>query len=252
MINKKIEIIANDTLFFKDGKPFSMGEEVWADGIFPPAPSVLYGAIRTAYAFQKYSKSDIPFETAIKLSENLNVKHIFVKLGSDICFPFPLDLIKLKKEVNGRDIFFTEAIEHKSQSSDFKYQLCLPESLKIEKLDEIHGKGFLPKSDFESYLLGIENEIKNSRNLKEFVISEAKVGIGRDDTFKTTTGDAEGKMYRVGMQRTEMWDTDQKLSFIVEFEGLDDFESSGIFRLGAEGKTAKYKPASYTFNPLVN
>ena len=25
-----------DTVFFRDGKPFSWGEETWAEGIFPP------------------------------------------------------------------------------------------------------------------------------------------------------------------------------------------------------------------------
>ena len=46
--NMTIQLDALDTLFFKDGKPFSLGEETWADGIFPPPPSVVYGATRTA------------------------------------------------------------------------------------------------------------------------------------------------------------------------------------------------------------
>ena len=37
-----------DTLFFRDGKPFSMGEQSSAHGIFPPYPSTLFGAIRAA------------------------------------------------------------------------------------------------------------------------------------------------------------------------------------------------------------
>ena len=45
----RIKIDAIDTLFFKDGKPFSMGDETWADGIFPPPPSVIYGALRSIY-----------------------------------------------------------------------------------------------------------------------------------------------------------------------------------------------------------
>jgi CRISPR-associated protein Cmr3 len=44
-----IELNPLDTLFFRDGKPFAMGEETWADGIFPPPPSVIYGALRTAW-----------------------------------------------------------------------------------------------------------------------------------------------------------------------------------------------------------
>lgn len=44
-----IDIKPLDTLFFRDGKPFSMGDNDWADGIFPPHPSVFYGALRSAY-----------------------------------------------------------------------------------------------------------------------------------------------------------------------------------------------------------
>ena len=44
-----ISIKPFDCLFVRDGKPFSMGDEVWASGIFPPPPSVVYGALRTAW-----------------------------------------------------------------------------------------------------------------------------------------------------------------------------------------------------------
>jgi len=241
MNNRTIEIIANDTLFFKDGKPFSMGEDVWADGIFPPAPSVFYGALRTAYAFQKYTNLNCSFEEAIKASEGLNVKNIYIKIANILCFPFPYDLIKLKNKREDKDMFFAERVAFQNLSSDLASQLCLNSELKVEKLDEIHGKGFLPQSDFESYLLGNDDEIKSYRKLSEYLSSEAKVGIGRDDATKTTSGDAEGKMYRVGMQRPEKWDLDQKLSFVIEFAGIDDLENDGVFRLGAEGKTVKYQ-----------
>jgi len=42
-----------DTFFFRDGKPFTMGDDSWADGIFPPSPSVIYGALRTAWISEK-------------------------------------------------------------------------------------------------------------------------------------------------------------------------------------------------------
>jgi len=48
----RIEIKSFDTLFFRDGKPFTMSEDNWADGIFPPPPSVIYGALRAAYFAQ--------------------------------------------------------------------------------------------------------------------------------------------------------------------------------------------------------
>lgn len=44
-----IEMKPLDTLFFRDSKPFSRGEDTWADTIFPPYPSTVYGALRTAW-----------------------------------------------------------------------------------------------------------------------------------------------------------------------------------------------------------
>ena len=54
----RIRIKALDTLFFRDGKPFTSGEETWADGTFPPYPSVLYGALRTWFITNQKTLSD--------------------------------------------------------------------------------------------------------------------------------------------------------------------------------------------------
>ena len=52
-----IQIDPLDTLFFRNGKPFTMGEETWADAVFPPYPSVVYGALRSAYFSNQDRKS---------------------------------------------------------------------------------------------------------------------------------------------------------------------------------------------------
>lgn len=52
-MSKIIEIQALGTLFFRDGKPFTMGAETYAEGIFPPLPSTIYGALRTGHILAK-------------------------------------------------------------------------------------------------------------------------------------------------------------------------------------------------------
>ncbi len=49
MIRSIFSLTPTDTFFFRDGKPFSRGESSTAAGIFPPFPSTVYGALRTAY-----------------------------------------------------------------------------------------------------------------------------------------------------------------------------------------------------------
>ncbi|MEN3047138.1 MAG: type III-B CRISPR module-associated Cmr3 family protein, partial [Candidatus Hydrothermales bacterium] len=48
-----IKLIPNDTLFFRTGRPFTMGSENWSDVIFPPYPSTIYGALRTFLLFHR-------------------------------------------------------------------------------------------------------------------------------------------------------------------------------------------------------
>ena len=40
---------ANDTFFFRDGRPFTKGDQSEGYSIFPPLPSTILGALRTAY-----------------------------------------------------------------------------------------------------------------------------------------------------------------------------------------------------------
>lgn len=39
----------NDTLFFRDGRPFDAGADVWTGILFPPYPSTCYGMLRTLF-----------------------------------------------------------------------------------------------------------------------------------------------------------------------------------------------------------
>jgi CRISPR-associated protein Cmr3 len=240
MTKKTIHIEAIDTLFFRDGKPFSMGEDVWAEGVFPPLPSVIYGALRSAYAFQQISKSKKTFEEAISESSNLEIHNIYLVTDTQEAFPFPQDLVKFKESQNGRKIYFLTKKEFQCSSSNSSTLLMLDESLKAEKLDELAGTGFLPKNDFEEYLLANKTEVKNVRKLSEHLTSEPKIGIGRDNETRTTSGEAEGKMYRVGMQRLEKWSMNSRVRLVVVVSGLEDLENNSIIKFGADGKTAKY------------
>ena len=83
-----IEIEALDTLFFRDGKPFSMGEEVWADGVFPPSPSVIYGALRSAYFANNSNELDRANESDDPTS-NLEITSIYYRFKNANYLPLP-------------------------------------------------------------------------------------------------------------------------------------------------------------------
>ena len=93
-----IEITAYDTVFFKDGKPFTMGEDTWASGTFPPPPSVFYGMLRTAYAAQ----NNIALNKIEEETKDLRISSILLKLENEkhLLFPYPTDLFQAKGDDN--------------------------------------------------------------------------------------------------------------------------------------------------------
>lgn len=73
-----IEIQALDTLFFRDGKPFDMGDDNWAEGIFPPPPSVIYGALRSAY-FAEHPENMALANTDNDPTKEIRINQIFIR-----------------------------------------------------------------------------------------------------------------------------------------------------------------------------
>lgn len=220
-----IRITALDTLFFKDGKPFSMGDETWADGIFPPPPSVIYGALRTAFFgenISELSKANEDNDPTL----NLHLLNLCYSIGGTKYYPSPRDLVlegkdkKLhllslssKKLVSNylMDSHFTTGIKNVESADDY----LISNTNLIEYLNGKAGFGGVP--------------------INEIVTSEPKIGIGRDRSTRTAS---EGKLYRVGMRRLES-SKREKLSLEVEFDGFT-LSDSGCLKLGAEGKVSHY------------
>ena len=119
-----IEIEALDTLFFRDGKPFSKGDDVWATGMFPPLPSVLYGVLRSAYLGQ----NDVSLDNIKRETEKLRIKNIWYEIkGSNEqgetnfkYLPLPLDLIQKKELSRIEKIRKEEAYSNNAEVKDLK------------------------------------------------------------------------------------------------------------------------------------
>ncbi len=237
----RIRIKPLDTLFFRDGKPFSMGEESWADGIFPPYPSVLYGALRTWYIA---NKDGVFGDDIIKESEGIKISGIHYRLEDGLYLPMPMDMVEPKEK---------EREEEREEEREQKYRVVklalrgnywsqeqkmsnyLLNSLLVsadgEDVDAIE-EGFMEANDFKQYLEGTLQETK-IRKLKDMVKSEPKVGIGRDRNTNTAQ---EGKLYRVGMRRAIDFEIITELQ--LPFEGIG--QHSTFIKMGAEGKTTAF------------
>ena len=222
-----IEITAFDTLFFKDGKPFTMGEDTWAAGIFPPYPSVLYGMLRTTFA----SQNNIPINLIEERTKNLVIKNIMLKSEDGyLLFPYPTDLFVTKSDQE--NVRFMNLIQNEiiSNIDNHKFPYVLYTNTN-EKIEDKFAKAYLVDFSFvEQYLSNKKTEKIHIKDSNDIFVSESKIGIAKELKSNQTS---EGKLYRVGMTRT-------KVKFIIEFEGLELMDE-GLLKLGAEGKAAYYK-----------
>lgn len=223
-----IRIEAIDTLFFRDGRPFSMGEETFATGIFPPPPSVLYGALRSAYA----SENGISLDNIRTETEKIKINGINYACGN-FFYPMPLDLVVLKSDKEkARLLYAGDKNNIKSNSNDaFKYVLWHP-----EHIDNSTSNCMISADTFEDYLFDCHSHSAgwNYKPMSKLITTEVKIGIGRTNETKQSE---DGKLYRVGMQRMQSLtskDINERFSFVLN---ISENSLTKLGKLGAEGKS---------------
>ncbi|MFN4254816.1 MAG: type III-B CRISPR module-associated protein Cmr3 [Saprospiraceae bacterium] len=228
-----IIIQATDTLFFRDGRPFSMGDDSFAQGIFPPPPSVIYGALRTVYV-AKGLEDGFSQSALVAESEELQVNYFSVHDGFVPYFPLPADLI-IPKDENRNFHAFPLKLENAPRFSNG----TLPQILESTKDGKVVDEPILMKrAVLLRYLKGIDSEFEVQKR-SDFTTSEFKIGIGRDKNSNTAD---DGKLFRVQMTRPANDKMGLRLCFSIGFEGLDTDEN-GWLVLGGERRVAFSKPA---------
>lgn len=238
----RIRLTALDTLFFRDGKPFNRGEETWANGIFPPPPSVLYGALRSLY-FTSNPKDIGKENTDNDPTNNLIINDIQISSGDNLYFPCPLDVVVEKATKNTEDINYLSLNldgTKRITSSNLDYHLSVKDNLEIEALE-----GYISQRNFRKYLKGqTPNDVFSLDKLLTF---EPKVGIGRDNNTHVSD---DGLLYRVGMIRPEIQNENNqfvKLNIEIDFE-LETWNLpigyKGFIKLGGEAKACSYEVIS--------
>jgi len=234
-----------DTLFFRDGRPFTMGSETWANPIFPPYPSTVYGAIRTWLIFERGSLKEFKegkFKEELGTPSekgNLKIKGPFICLNDNLYFPVPFDFFK-KKDAPEKEkkLFYINCI---NKSKIFISDYCLKRIL-INKNDfELKEcGGFIDIDSLKNYLM-VNKNIPEFIEKKEIFSYEKKTGIKRS---RKTLSSEEGYLYRIPMIRLK-----KKTSLFVEIDGLNRYPE-GLLQIGGEGKTAKIEKIE-NYDPLM-
>lgn len=239
-----IGINALDTLFFRDGKPFSMGEESWADGIFPPYPSVLYGALRTWYIMNKEARIN---QELLDESGEIVLRGVMYQLLGNIYLPLPMDFVEPKgkmadqmaKEEQNKEYHVIKLSRYENATlGNYPLTTLLMPPSEVKEVSSFDN-GLMDLDSFKQYLEGTLEEYDSAKKMSDIAPSEPKVGIGRDDS--TATAD-DGKLYRVGMRRL------QDLELLLELDlPKDEVQPTSRFlKLGGEGKVAVFRDQGRT------
>ena len=225
-----IQLEALDTLFFRDGKPFSMGEDTFVSSSKLPYPSVIWGSLFSSLLING------KVTTADKSKFSINGIYLYNETTKDILLHAPVDLFVDKK---GKIAFDKTEQYQLIENPHYKGDKLMTNDLQgivmidAEWIEQPTDNYILASAFSSSYsnmqLLHTIDMLENN-----FVKSNNKIGIGRNKDMRVAE---EGMLYRINMQEFS-----REWSFLIDCELVDiEMPPHGILRLGGEGKMAAFK-----------
>ena len=253
----KLFIEPNDILMFRDGKPFSGGDDHFAQGTFPPSPSTVYGALRShilSTAWPEYDKfaagdESVPEQVKNEIGTPASIGALTIRQfaiakkegdGIEQYFPMPKDIAKEKGKDNGNLYMLKpENILQSKIMTDFPsdlQHLWYPSEKALESV-----AGFLSQTAMSEYLSG-KTPDKWTEN-KKLYETEERTGIRKNGTKRSVeTG---------GLYSVEYFRLNDNVGFTVEVEGTQLLPpESGMLRLGGDNRTAFYTRAIWNDIPV--
>lgn len=233
-----------DVLIFRDGRPFTAGEQHVARSLFPPSPLTFYGSIRSKILSEHYvglgpfknNSSQWPRNVMEEIGTStspgkLSLTGPFLgKKRQELmveCFPIPMDIVKGK---SSQQLYQTRPTEKIKIFSDLESELLLSWARTSKPVDEV--KGFIEGKELKKYLNG--EKLDSYVPLKDVVGDEfeRRVGIKLSKTTRTTE---TGLFYTAEYIRLkEGW------GFTLDVHNSKLLPKEGILKIGGEGKAAYY------------
>lgn len=229
-----------DTLFFRDARPFIAGEDNLAQSLFPPSPSVTYGAVRTAslvhadvnlIEFKNGKSTNVP--CAAGNPTGLGTLHLAGPIlarrqaGSQMFLLFPAPLNLVCKDDYGLE-FLLPQLSANNTNMYLSLNFCLAQG-KVEYT----GHYLLSHQAF-NLLAGITpNKLDDLTSQEEIWKSDERVGIAR---ARTRTAE-EGMLYSA--QHIQMDNHPQRLNWanglaVKVLDGENDLPCRSTIQVGGE------------------
>lgn len=226
---KYLHVQPHDPLFFRDGTPFGMGEDLWVHSSVMPAPSVFWGAMFTTF----YATGKVSLEDKHKLT--IKSVYLYNHSTKQVYIPAPLDIFVDDKKSTYSQRFI--------QADSFVHNASLPNFIApIDDNEVEQAEGyFMPLTDLlRHYPHQDKYPYISLLDASNFSKSYKKLGIKRNKQTLTTDDQA---IYRI-----EMIEYGEDWGFVVAYESSEEFPQQGFLKLGGEGKIAQYQKIAEPFD----
>ncbi len=253
------EINPSDTLFFRGSESLEMGADHFAQSLFPPPVSVLYGALRT-YILRK---RDIGFK---EYTERKCNKELYEQIGNpgqsieDLPFTIygPFFLIQKKVFIPTPLIWCGIELQEKkntAQKIKFRYLQVLPEKIPIKASKPLLWSLNSNTTPTKWDLIPItatwtewNNAIASSSdwtveiyNNDHFFIAEPRTGIALNRSRKVRTG----HLYSLTHFRLK-----EGVALCIGLDKDIGLDSRGTLFLGGENRFVQYKKITLQLKPV--
>jgi CRISPR-associated protein Cmr3 len=242
-----------DTLFFRDARPFAAGEDNLAISLFPPAPSVTYGAIRTAslihagvnlIEFKERRAKNVPDAagTKDKLGTLCLSGPILAQRqagGVKLLFQSPLNLVYKEEALPYYDLeFLLPDVPAGYTNLPLSLNLCMAQ----EKV--VYANGYLSQDQAFALLAGIVPKTRDDlTSQEEFWRPDNRVGIARTKARTAEEGMLYSSQHIQIDNRPKNTDGVGGLAIKV-IDGENDLPSRSTIQLGGEKRFCKLEEIS--------
>jgi CRISPR-associated protein Cmr3 len=222
-----------DKLFVKDGRPLSLEDDSHASGLFPPPPSVLFGALRSAALIRAGSAPGSPADPLHGGALTAFALHKKAETKDRLYFPAPNDLVrkKDKDEVKRKELPGHRLALAGSKSAELtNYPIQSGHLLRSgtdERIESVGG--YVTQEGLGQYLGGQSVDASHLVEAAALYTCEPKLGIGLDYRSGTTR---DGLLYTMSMQRPQ-----PGVGLCVRTEGFGPL--TPMLRLGAESRAVE-------------
>jgi CRISPR-associated protein Cmr3 len=264
-MGKFIMIKPEDTIFFRDGKPFEMGVDNFSHFVFPPFPPTFYGALRTAIissnaTIENFLKGEIDKSLKDIVGDKANPGSLEIKGPflfhidyrtefKSVFIPLPYDLLEYKNYSENETTFVKIVPDNSSYLySNLKYKITPARPREETEAKEPEEKYINIRDLMREYFLedtfNGEDIFSKARSKTEIFEIERKVGIKLD---KSTKSAEENYLYSASHIRLK-----EGFGFLIEVN-IDNelLPKEGYLRIGGETRVAEFKEIDFNLSSIT-